>query len=145
MTGHAFQVFLTDEDALAVLRAAARHLAPRGRLAFETRNPAARAWLSWTTEQSRAVVPTTKRGRIEESCEGEFDPVTGIAALTHRYRFLDEGGEQTAHSRLRFIDQPHLALLLEAAGLTPLVWYGDWDRSPYSIAAKELIVVAGLI
>lgn len=145
MTGHAFQVFLTDEDALAVLRAAARHLSPRGRLAFETRNPAARAWLSWTAEQSRTVAPMTRRGRIEESCGAEFDPVTGIAALTHRYRFLDEGGEQIAHSRIRFLDQPHIALLLETAGLAPLAWHGDWDRSPYSTAAKELIAVARLI
>jgi len=43
LTGHAFQVFLTDDDALAMLQGAARHLSPKGRLAFDTRNPIARA------------------------------------------------------------------------------------------------------
>ena len=47
MTGHAFQALLTDEDAVAVLRNAGRHLAPGGRLAFDTRNPAVREWLTW--------------------------------------------------------------------------------------------------
>jgi 2-polyprenyl-3-methyl-5-hydroxy-6-metoxy-1,4-benzoquinol methylase len=37
MTGHVFQVFLTDQEVSAALGALRRHLAPGGRLAFETR------------------------------------------------------------------------------------------------------------
>src|SRR5262249_34959685 len=40
LTGHAFQVFLTPADQLAVLRTIAWHLTPRGRFVFDTRNPA---------------------------------------------------------------------------------------------------------
>ncbi len=47
MTGHAFQVFLTDVDIRLLLANVARHLQPGGRFAFETRNPAARAWEGW--------------------------------------------------------------------------------------------------
>ncbi len=36
MTGHAFQVFLTDQDVSAMLRVLRGHLAPGGRLASET-------------------------------------------------------------------------------------------------------------
>ncbi|HWA50043.1 MAG TPA: class I SAM-dependent methyltransferase, partial [Dongiaceae bacterium] len=42
MTGHVFQVFLSDEEVRAVLDNLRRHLAPGGRIAFETRNPAVR-------------------------------------------------------------------------------------------------------
>ena len=43
LTGHAYQVFLSDEDQQAVLSTIAEHLAPGGRFVFDTRNPAARA------------------------------------------------------------------------------------------------------
>ncbi len=39
MTGHVFQVLLTDADALAVLETMGAHLKERGTVAFETRNP----------------------------------------------------------------------------------------------------------
>ena len=40
MTGNAFQVFLEDQDILAVFETMRIHLAPGGVIAFETRNPA---------------------------------------------------------------------------------------------------------
>jgi SAM-dependent methyltransferase len=144
LTGHAFQVFLTDEEVLAVLRNAAGHLGPDGRLAFETRNPAARAWLSWTPAESRDLAMTAEDGRVEEFCEAIYDPATGIAELTHHYRFLDKATEQVGHSRLRFMTQACLAELTRAAGLAPQSWYGDWDRRPYSPESEEIILVAGL-
>ena len=47
MTGHVFQLLLEDRDVRAALQTLARHLAPGGRLAFETRNPAVREWQDW--------------------------------------------------------------------------------------------------
>jgi hypothetical protein len=57
---------------------------------------------------------------------------------------LDKCAEQVGHSRLRFIDRDHLAELIASAGLSSSVWYGGWDRSAFSPAAREIIVVAGL-
>ena len=65
MTGHAFQALRTDDDALALLRAASDHLASNGRFAFDSRNPAHKAWLAWNRESTR-VVTTAEHGRIEE-------------------------------------------------------------------------------
>ncbi len=144
LAGHAFQVFLTDRDLLSVLRTAARHLNPEGRLAIETRNPGARAWLSWNPRDSRKVAQLPDLGRAEEFCESVYRPATGIAELTHHYRFLDKGGQQVGHSKLRFIGQDHLADLIGSAGLSPREWYGSWDRSDYSPASREIIVVAAL-
>ncbi len=65
MTGHVFQVFLADEEALETL-ACIRRLTPiGGRLAFETRNPAREAWRTWTPESSRRVLTLKRFGRVE--------------------------------------------------------------------------------
>jgi SAM-dependent methyltransferase len=48
MTGHVFQVFLSDDDILAALTAVRAALAGGGRLAFETLNPLLRPWERWT-------------------------------------------------------------------------------------------------
>ncbi len=142
LTGHAFQVFLTDEDSLAMLTAASRHLAPGGCLAFDTRNPAAKAWLGWTAQALPEVAEVTGLGRVEESVDTVFDGATGIASITHRYRFLDKGTEQIGHSRIRFLDRERLGGLIAAAGLKIDSCYGWWDGRPCSPQAGEFIVMA---
>src|SRR5690606_32165052 len=47
MTGNVAQVFLTDADWSATLRGIRQATRPGGRLVFETRDPARRAWESW--------------------------------------------------------------------------------------------------
>jgi SAM-dependent methyltransferase len=143
MMGHAFQALLSDEAALAVLRNAGRHLAPGGRLAFETRNPLARAWLRWTPAEWREQVEIPGEGRVEETGEAAHDPATGIVTIRHLYCWLDRGLERRALSRIRFIDRPHLVRLMEQAGLAPLAFYGWWDLSPFLPESREIIAVAG--
>ncbi len=48
MTGNVAQVFLSDAEWAEVLGAAFAALRPGGRLVFETRDPARKAWLEWT-------------------------------------------------------------------------------------------------
>jgi len=141
MTGHAFQALLTDADAVAVLRTARDHLADGGRLVFETRNPARKAWLSWTPDKRRSVT-TAEHGSIEEFYETTADPETGIVGLTHHYRFAASGKTIVGRSRIRFIELDHLGRLLAIAKLRPISRYGDWDRSPISATSREFIVVA---
>lgn len=144
MTGHAFQALLTDDDVLALLTAAARHLRPGGRLIFETRNPQRRAWLSWTPEKSRTIVQTPEQGRVEEYFDTSRISAAGVVDIAHYYRFLDDGRELMGRSRIRFIAQAHVADLIVRAGLRSLAWYGDWDRQAFAPASKEIIAVAGL-
>jgi len=143
MTGHAFQALLTDEDAVAVLRNAGRHLAPGGRLAFDTRNPSVREWLTWNAREWREVRQIPEHGLVEESGEADHDSATGIVAIDHVYRFLDHGKERHARSRIRFIDQPHLAGLIAEAGLAATEFYGWWDRTPFGPESQEIIAVMG--
>ncbi len=141
MTGHAFQALMTDEQAVAILKTAQRHLARGGRFAFETRNPAARAWLAWTPVTSRRLVEAQGHGRIEQTVEAVHEAATGIVFLRHRYRFLDQGIEHQGTSRIRFIDQAHLAQLIAEAGLAPVAFYGGWDRAPWALESREIIAV----
>jgi len=141
MTGHAFQALLTDEDVLAVLTSVARHLAPGGRFVFETRNPAAQAWLRWTPERTRSTVETSKHGRIEQCFDAVANGDTGIVDIAQHDRYLDTGVQRVGHSRIRFISQDHVAGLLARADLIAMAWYGDWDRRPFSSTAPEIIVI----
>jgi SAM-dependent methyltransferase len=140
MTGHAFQALLTDDDAIAVLRTVRDHLTKDGRFAFESRNPARRAWLSWTPDK-RKLATTDGHGRIEEFFDTVADAQTGIVNIVHHYRFLDTDKLTEGRSRIRFVDQDHLMRLLAVANLTPITWYGDWDRTPITPTSRELIVV----
>src|ERR1700691_1398150 len=48
MSGHAFQVFVEDDDLRFSLAAIRSALTDDGRFAFETRNPVVREWERWT-------------------------------------------------------------------------------------------------
>jgi ubiquinone/menaquinone biosynthesis C-methylase UbiE len=140
MTGHVFQVFLTDDeirDALATLR---RHLAPGGRLAFETRNPAARAWEQWT--------PTRTRRRVEVPGVGPVDAHYDVTASDGRlvryethFRFAADD-VVISESILRFMEQAELAGFLAEAGFAHVAWHGDWDGSPVGATSPEIIAIA---
>ena len=47
LTGHTFQVFLTDDDQRAVCETIAAHLAPGGTYIFDSRLPAREEWRTW--------------------------------------------------------------------------------------------------
>ncbi len=140
MTGHAFQQLLTDDDAVALLRAAAAHLDPDGRFVFETRNPAAQAWLSWTPEHSRRTINSPVFGPVELFYDAEF--AHGIVTIREHYHLLDKGVQRVGRNRIRFIDQEHLERLLTKAGLVADGCYGDWAGGPLSETSNEIIVAA---
>ena len=141
MTGHVFQVFLSDDEVRAVLGNLRRHLAPGGRIAFETRNPAVREWETWTPDLTREQVAVPDIGPV-----GVHYAVTGEDArsITFETHFDFGGGDVVVTpTALRLMDQATLEKLLEGSGLRPLEWYGDWDRGPVTATSPEIIVIAG--
>lgn len=140
MSGHAFQVFTTDDQVRANLAAARAALAPDGRFAFETRNPAARAWERWRAEYAREA--TDAHGvtaRMETdllSVDGEF------VEFTHTFSGPWPEPE-VSRSRLRFLDVPALDGFLAEAGLGTEARYGGFDRSPFDPGrSPEIITIA---
>jgi SAM-dependent methyltransferase len=139
MTGHAFQVLVTDDELRRSLAAARTALTDDGRFAFETRNPLAREWESWVPSRpARVVDPTGATVEMaREVQENDGDRVTFTSAYTS-----DHWPEaKVSKSTLRFLGADALASFLDEAGLTVVEQYGDWDRQPLSAESPEIIGV----
>lgn len=140
MTGHVFQVFMSDAEIRAVLATLRRHLAPAGRLAFETRNPARREWESWTPESSREALTVEGLGSVE--VHWDLRSVEGEEVVYETHVLLADGQRLMQADRLRFIERAPLETLLRDSGFGRLTWYGDWDRSALTPSSPEIVVVA---
>lgn len=141
MTGHAFQVFLSDEDIARVLSAAYAHLQPGGSLAFETRNPLGRPWERWTRARSRRTVTVEPLGVVVVSYELRAVAGDVVSFATH-HEFLARGDTITTESSLRFLDAEAVVAHLRAAGFDQATLYGGWDRRAVDASSPEIIVQA---
>jgi len=116
MTGNVAQVFVTDREWAAVLRAVHEALRPGGRLVFESRDPAQKAWLGWNRGQTyrRAVIPDA--GPVQSWID--LTKVEGnLVSFRTTFVFEDDGAVLTSDSTLRFRGRGELADSLARAGL----------------------------
>jgi len=143
LTGHAFQVFLTDQEQLAVCQTIAAHLAPGGTFVFDSRNPAREEWREWVPETSQDTFPHQGLGQITAWNNVSFDPGTEIATYETFYRAPD-GRSWQAASRIRFASRSAISARLAEAGLAATRWLGDWQGGPWTEASREIIPVGGL-
>lgn len=141
MTGHVFQVFLSDDDVLQMLRSARQALTDHGRFIFETRNPSARAWERWISGNASEIShPTGGVARMEyrEPAEAEGEYVS----FTHYFTAPTFDGVEQSHSTLRFMGVEQLNAFLKDADLVIEAQYGFWDCSPVTENSPEIITVA---
>jgi SAM-dependent methyltransferase len=116
MTGNVAQVFTTDKEWAATLRAVRQALRPGGRLVFESRDPDKKAWLAWNRDQTyrRLTIPGT--GPVET-----WTDLTGVEGSLVSFRmtfvFGSDGAVLTSESTLRFRGRDELANSLAAAHL----------------------------
>lgn len=116
MTANVAQVFLTDDDWVANLRAARAALRPQGHLVFETRDPAKKAWLGWTREQSLARTDIPGLGLVDTWVE--VTDVSGeLVCFQSTFAFEADGAVLTSDSTLRFRRRADVESSLAAAGL----------------------------
>ncbi len=151
MTGHVFQLLLDDRAVRVALQALGRHLAPGGRIAFETRNPAVREWQDWNPRDTRQRV---EAAGLVADVHYDISAVAGeLVTYETCFRLTGAGGGPAPAGEapdgtvvvpdtLRFTDQPEVAAFLAEAGLTRVTWYGDWDGSPYTPDSPEIIAIA---
>jgi SAM-dependent methyltransferase len=142
MTGHAFQLLLDDAAIRAALASFRRSLEPGGLLAFETRNPAARSWRSWTREETRLAIAAPDGEPYESWVERAVAHDTDLVTFTGVIHSLRTGRERTTRNALRFVDPAHLRDLLAQTGFTVEGWFGDWNSTPLTASSPEVIVVA---
>ena len=136
MTGHAFQVLLTDADTLAVLQTMRGHLGESGRVAFETRNPR----MDWVGEWAGRVRRLPEQ--ILETLEiigndGEF--------ISFETNYRSPHGTLIARSTLRFPSREHVESLIVRSGLTVRNVFGSWDAGPFvAEGSREMIFIADI-
>ena len=141
MSGHAFQVFVEDDELRTALAAIRSALAEDGRFAFETRNPLVRSWERWATEYTAQVTDSTG-AVVRNECEVEI-PVEGdIVRFSHTFTSPSWSQPQVSHSTLRFLDVGSLSSFLAGAGLAIEQQFGDWDRSALTDTSPEIITIA---
>lgn len=140
MTGHAFQVFVEDDELREALAAIHLALTADGRFGFETRNPLARAWERWTPDHAVEVVHNGRLARMSTQVE---TPVEGdLVSFTHTFTSPAWDQAQTSRSTLRFLDVDSLAAFLKEAGFQIEEQYGDWDRQELTDTSPEIITIA---
>jgi SAM-dependent methyltransferase len=145
MTGHVFQVLLGDDDVRTALRAVRSALGDGGRFVFETRNPAARAWETWTPDRVREVTDADGRA-VRVWYEVERVPGGGPApdrvTFTQTFDSPAWPRRRVSRSTLRFLCTDTLSGLLAEAGLRVAEQYGDWERGPLTPGSPEIVTVA---
>jgi SAM-dependent methyltransferase len=137
MTGHAFQELRTDAEIDAVLRGMRDAIRPGGRVAFETRNPGAKAWESWPGASFEVPYQGDTLTVSYEVHEVDGDLVT--------FTETTDGGRwdhQHDTATLRFLSRLDLDRFLADAGLQVETYYGDWARGPLTDTSPEIIAVA---
>jgi len=139
MTSHVAQVFVEDEHWRATLDGLSSALVPGGRLAFDSRDPAARAWERWNASDELRLPDATA-----VSVRTELDAVEdGTVSFTATSVFED-GEELAIGSTLRFRTEQELRSSLEEHGFEVEAVYGGWAREPVGAGDGELVVVARL-
>jgi SAM-dependent methyltransferase len=141
MTGHAFQVLVSDAEIRASLAAIGSALSPDGRFAFETRNPRARAWERWTPDHATEI--TDAAGTTVRMAHQVQNPADGNV-ISFTTTFTSPAWEQPrlSQSTLRFLDAGPLAAFLAGAGLAIEEQLGDWDGQPLTETSPEIITTA---
>lgn len=140
MTSHVAQFMVPDgewSDALADLR---RALVPGGRLIFDSRDPAYRAWEEWTPTESIHTVVLPDHTAV--TAWNEVTSVdAGVVDFTLHYRFPD-GRELLSSSSLRFRAEGRIRSSLQEQGFLVENIYGGWQRESVGSGDGEYIVVA---
>jgi SAM-dependent methyltransferase len=96
LSGHVVQIITDDRTLQATFAAVRRALKPGGRLAFDSRNPAARCWTQWTPEASRR----TLAGGVDVWFQ---DTVADGDRVSYEIHYLFPTGEElVSHNELRF-------------------------------------------
>lgn len=141
MTANVAQVFLTDADWLATLAAVHAALRAGGRLIFESRDPARRAWEEWTEERTRSTTDVPGVGRVTDWVQvTDVAEDDGLVTFESPNFFEADGTVITSRSTLRFRSREAIEGSLRASGFEVLEVRDAPDRP-----GRELVFVAGAL
>lgn len=141
MTAHAFQHLIGATVQGGLFDCVARHLAPEGIFAFETRNPGRQDYAEGAAFKFWRRFTDPVRGAVEVWASSDFDPATQVDHVTLVRRFTD-GEERRSTATLQFTDAATLDARMAAAGLACVRRYGDFGGEVFSAESPEMVTVA---
>ncbi|MFD2767965.1 class I SAM-dependent methyltransferase [Micromonospora eburnea] len=115
MTGNVAQAIADPRMWQSTLRRAYEALRPGGRLVFETRDPARRAWEEWNREESYRVTGIPGVG-VVESWVQVIEVSLPLVTFRWTYVFAADGQVLTSDSTLRFRERQEVEAELVAQG-----------------------------
>jgi SAM-dependent methyltransferase len=136
MTANVAQAIADPPAWRDTLRGADAALRPGGRLVFETRDPARRAWEEWNRENSHDVTEIPGTGSVESWVE-VLDVSLPLVTFRWTYVFAADGQVLTSDSTLRFREREEVERDLEAHGFVV-----DDVRDAPDRPGKEFVFVA---
>lgn len=135
MTGHAFQVLLTDRQVEATLANMAKHLKPDGLIAFESRNPG----LNWDAIWGRDYEMETPQGRVR-AVRRMTDTSQASEFLSFAWDYHVANDRITSDSTLRFLTADAITAFADRAGLHVETVLGDWQGGAFDPdVSREMI------
>lgn len=145
LTGHSFQVFLSDDDQARVLATICAHLGPEGRFVFDSRNPDCPAPKERSRDDNQPGFTDPVLGAIEPWNTSRYDAATGILHYTNGYVVRQSGREHSASASIRYSRRAELAGRIRDAELRVDRWLGDWGGAAFRHAAPEIIPIGGRV
>jgi SAM-dependent methyltransferase len=135
MTGHAFQVLLSDEDVLATFASMRFHLNPDGVIAFESRNPT----IDWKSRWDYDI-DLESRGTPVRMSSRFLAMKDDRMSFELRYEF--PGETLVSPSELRFLPRRGIEERLVASGLYVDRLLGSWSAEAFGEASSlEMIFI----
>lgn len=140
MTGNVAQVFLNDAEWITTLNLIHAALRSGGHLAFESRNPEARAWEDWNREATH-IVSDSPFGPIEEWLEVVAEG-NGRVRFRGYNAFKATGEVLVVNSELRFRSLDEMTQSLSRAGFSVEKVFGDWSYGPFVSTSPLMVIIA---
>ena len=136
MTGHVFQIFITDEEIQNILKTMQLHLSKKGIISFESLNPRAELWENWTSDTYQILTKDKKTVKCWKEIISIEDTKVSFYNI---YQFPDT--TLKSQSTLGFRNYKDLKIKIEQGGFNISQTYGDWSRTPFTENSKEIIFV----
>ncbi|GAA3134526.1 2-polyprenyl-3-methyl-5-hydroxy-6-metoxy-1,4-benzoquinol methylase [Kribbella aluminosa] len=123
-------------DTVAAVAAALR---PGGVFAFESRNPAVRAWEQWTSEATYGERDTVA-GHLKEWLE--LIEIADRRVVFDAHNVFEDGHDAVYRNVLYFRSVEEITADLRAAGFSDVVVDGGWHGEPLAAKSRLLVVRA---
>ena len=138
MSGNVAQ-HIPDSDWRRTLTDLCQSMEIGGIISFESRNPEARAWESWSAEEKASRM--TQHGERAEWTEISTDD-DRVVQMTAYHHFVDSDDLVTEALTLVFRTKEEIQSDLEHAGFHVQDVYGGWKQEPFDSSSPIMVFVA---